>query len=443
MTTFRSPNRPQLPSDHNFVTTLVAATAQTVVVPAAARVAIFNKSTSDILSVAVDQTIDTSPTASSGTQVATFDSITGATAIALQNYSFGFQTVSFTSAKVESDSTGLAADASGFQLVDFAVALGRNKATGFVKNDNTVLQMVINVDAGGDNTQTFRQGDLLTFGDVVKAINLRYPDVTVDLVADDIRITSNTTGTGSSILIDDTAGTGSTLVLALADYTSVPAATAGTTTAYTVDVDRDGLAAPVTVSVTGDNAQTFGELATEIEADLTGITVTIDSGGILLTSDLDATTSAILISADTLFSVLTDYSAVDGATAAVQIAYEMDVSINGAGAITVSLNATDFNTYTTLAIDIDAAIAAGAACTVVGSTLETVSDATAAGSTIDIVDDNLLSSLAEFLQLEAAVEGNLPQANFVQNPDMLDISGASTIDIESAGTPTVHISFYG
>jgi len=437
---YRGPNRPQVISDLNFVTTLAAGVAQTLAIPEGIRTAVFNVSTADELSVSLDVAIDTSPSATNGVQVATCDSITGATAIALADFASGYQEVSFTETKLDSDPTGLAADTAGFQFVDFDVTLGANKATGFVKEDGATLDTVIDTDTAGDVTVSYRKGDLLTFGDVVKAINRENTPCSATLVGDDIVISSLTTGSSSAIAIDDT---NSTLFLALADYNEVPAATAGTTTSYTVDVDKNGDASPVTVSVTGENAQNFADLITEIEADLTGITVAIVGGDIRLTSDSTLTTSAIAITSDTLFSELSDYNAIESAVVAVQINYVMDVNVDGLGDINVSLNAGDFTTYTELAADIDTAIAAKAAAAIVGSTIKVTSDLVGAGSTVVITDTNLLSSLPEFLQLESAVDGNMPQANFIQNPVALNVIGNSTIDMESSGTPIVHVSFYG
>lgn len=439
MARYRGPDRPQNFSNDTFFITLAAGVAQTVGVPEGSNVVRVAGSDTSALYVSVDATIDTSPTATSGEQIATFDTITGATAIALQDYNFGFQNVSYTGTKVESDPTGLAADTAGYQLVDFAVPVSRGKPTGFIVTDDSTLDVVINVDAAGEQTEALRKGDHLDFQSVVNSINKKFLGVRASVVDDDIRVESKSVAVGSAIAINDTT---STLFLAMADYTAVESAVARTTTDYTVDVDRNGLAAPVTVTVNGDDAQTFGELATEIEADLTGITVTITGGDILLTSDLDTAASAIAITSDLLFSEVTDYSAIDSATAASQIDYIMNVDADGLGDILVSLNAGDFTTYTELAFDIDAAIAAKAACTVVGSTLETVSDLTGATSSIVITDTNLLSSLPEFLQLEASANGNLPQANFIQDPGDLNVKGASTVDIESPGTPNVTISFY-
>ena len=439
MTTYRGPNRPQNVSSDTFFITLVADTAQTIGVPANSKVVRVAGSDASALYVSVDATIDTTPTASQGEQVATFDTITGATAIALQDYNVGSQNVSFTGTKVASDPTGLAADTAGYQLVDFDTVVTRGKATGFSLDDDSTLNVVIDIDSAGDQTESFRKSDLLDFQSVINAINSKFLTAKASIDDDAIRISSRSTGASSAI---DTDGVLSTLFVAMADYNAVESAVARTTTAYTVDVDKDGDASPVTVSVTGDNAQTFGDLVTEIEADLTGVTVAVVGGDILLSSQLDTTASAIAITSDTLFSAVEDYSAIDGAVAASQIDYIMNVDADGLGDILVSLNSTDFTTYTELAADIDTAISAKAACTVVGSTLEIVSDLTGASSSIVITDTNLLSSLPEFLQLETSANGNVPQANFVQDPEDLNVLGASTIDIESPATPDVTISFW-
>jgi len=439
MTVYRGPNRPQNFSTDTFFITLVADTAQIVGVPEGSNVVRIAGDTADALYVSVDQTIDTSPTATSGVQVATCDTITGATAVSFQDYESGYQEISFTETKLATDPTGLAADTAGYQLIDFDTVVERGKATGFIVNDDALLDVVIDIDGAGDQTESFRKGDLLDFQAVINAINRKFLTAKASIDDDAIRISSRTTGVSSAIDTDDTL---STLLLAMADYNAVESAVARTTTAYTVDVDKNGDASPVTVSVTGDNAQTFADLVAEVEADLTGITVALVDGDIRLTSDQTTTGSAIAITSDTLFDQLNDYNALESATAAAQIDYIMNVDVDGLGDILVSLNAGDFTTYTELAADIDTAIAAKAAAAIVGSTIKVTSDLAGAGSSVVITDTNLLSSLPEFLQVEDAADGNLPQANFIQDPEDLNIKGASTVEIESPGTPDVTISFY-
>lgn len=82
-------------------------------------------------------------------------------------------------------------------------------------------------------------------------------------------------------------------------------------TVYTVTVTVDGTAYPV--SVVGSAAQTFTNLITEIDADLTGATTTLVGGNLRVTSDTTGLTSSVVISSDNLFRHLTAFVRIDSA----------------------------------------------------------------------------------------------------------------------------------
>lgn len=555
MTTYRSPNRPQAPSSQTFVTTLVADTAQTVNVPSTARVAIFTKSTADPLSVSIGVAINTSPSATAGTQVATFDTITGATAIVLDAFAGGFQVVDVGSAITLASPTGVAntskirtasvnvdgADTAGFQVVDVGGAKSGGTATGLANdidtagiqvvdvggakaggtatglaNDSTVYTATVDVnDAASPQAIAVTGSTAQTYTTLIAELDTDTTGASWSIVAGNLVATSDATGASSAIDIVDTD-----LFSTLTDFVAVVSPVDGIDeTVYTATVDVDDAASPQAISIVGNAAQTYTELLSELNDDTTGATWAIVSGNLRCTSALlglgsaidivntdlfdtltdfvavnapvdaaddftisvrgkamqtyadliseinndiggataslvggdlritsDDTTvsSAIDIEDVDLFADLADFVAVDAAVASVEIDYEMTVAIDGNPPSAISLNSSDFNDFDALVADIEAVVAGdGAEATVAGSTILITSDTTGAGSSIVIVDDNLYSSIAEFLQLEAFVLGNMPQANFTLNPDTLNIEGASTIDIESSGTPVISIAFYG
>lgn len=79
-------------------------------------------------------------------------------------------------------------------------------------------------------------------------------------------------------------------------------------TTYTIDVNVDNTI--YNVSVVGSSAQTFGDLVTELNADITGATVTIDSGNIKLTNNSTDPTGLAFFddSTDALFLNCTGFS---------------------------------------------------------------------------------------------------------------------------------------
>lgn len=69
------------------------------------------------------------------------------------------------------------------------------------------------------------------------------------------------------------------------------------------------------IAIVGSEAPTMGDVATQINQDLVGASAVVIGGGILVTSDTLGTSSAIAIVDTDLFSLLTNFSAIDSAVA--------------------------------------------------------------------------------------------------------------------------------
>jgi hypothetical protein len=80
----------------------------------------------------------------------------------------------------------------------------------------------------------------------------------------------------------------------------------------TIAVDGGGAQA---INVVGEEAQTFTQLIAEINQDLTGASIALEGGNLVVTSDTLGTSSSIAITDTDLFSTLTNFSAVDAAVA--------------------------------------------------------------------------------------------------------------------------------
>ena len=85
-------------------------------------------------------------------------------------------------------------------------------------------------------------------------------------------------------------------------------------TVYTATINPDGGGAQA-IAIVGSEAQTMGAVVAQINLDLTGASAAVIAGGILVTSDTLGASSSILITDTDLFSTLTNFAAVDAATA--------------------------------------------------------------------------------------------------------------------------------
>ncbi len=166
---------------------------------------------------------------------------------------------------------------------------------------------------------------ILTYPTLVTEINAQLTGAVVDVVNGNLRFTRTSTGTAAAISIQDgvTAAAGSPQVLPLfanlPDFVAINTATTGggnstgldnDSTLYSIVINVDAAAgspAEQTLSVQGQNVQTYTELVTALNTQLTGATIAITSdGNILVWSDLvSASTSSIAITAAPSGSPLT------------------------------------------------------------------------------------------------------------------------------------------
>jgi len=93
-----------------------------------------------------------------------------------------------------------------------------------------------------------------------------------------------------------------------------PSGLANDSTVYTATINPDGGGAQ-SIAVVGSEAQTMGTVVDQINQDLTGASAVVIAGGILVTSDTFGASSSIAITDTDLFLTLTNFSAVDSATA--------------------------------------------------------------------------------------------------------------------------------
>ena len=164
-----------------------------------------------------------------------------------------------------------------------------------------------------------------------------------------LRITSDSVGTTSNVTITDGASNG--LLAALAAFTPISVETSGyqevdftvskaggdatglanDATVYTASVVVDG-GASQPIAVTGSAAQTYTTLLAELNADTTGAVWSIEGGNLRCTSSSTGSGSTVAITTGTVFTTLTNYSAVltavagTGAAAAAGVDGTTDVS---------------------------------------------------------------------------------------------------------------------
>lgn len=189
------------------------------------------------------------------------------------------------------------------------------------------------------------------------------------------------------------------------------AVTAGTATAlvgattYTATVTVDGVAKPI--SILGSAASTFGDLITELNADLgASATAAIVGGNIKITSATYGPSSTVSITADTLFAApLAGFVAVNAATAGTgTTSYTMTVTVDANGPVTVTLNPLVTTTFGGLVTLINTAIGATGVAAIAGGDLKVTSSTSGTSSKVLLTVGTLLPAVAGFV-------GLLPPAN--------------------------------
>ena len=190
---------------------------------------------------------------------------------------------------------------------------GSPGAVGSPGTGGFAYEMRVIVDSGSTQTLLFEGADIQTWETLLTEINAQLTGAVADFVDGNIRITSNTTGTTSAVSILDGQTSTSPIIFpllaSLTDFVAVNTATkaggnstglTNDSTLYSITINIDlaaGSPSGQTLSVQGQNAQTYTELVTALNTQLTGATIAITSdGNILVWSDLvSATNSSIAI----------------------------------------------------------------------------------------------------------------------------------------------------
>ena len=179
-------------------------------------------------------------------------------------------------------------------------------------------------------------------------------------------------------------------------------------TVYTATVDVDGAEAPQAISIVGSASQTFQTVIDELNADTTGAVWSLGGNGLVCTSNSTGAASSINILDVDLFSTLNGFSSVEIAVNGTTTLYTATITIDGNAPTAIAITGDDALTFGDLVTELNAiANPAGANWSLgVADDLQADSQGPAgASSTILIVDTDLFSSLNNFAQIDAAVDG--------------------------------------
>lgn len=358
----------------------------------------------------------------------------------------------------EDNTTPVAATA-GYQVVDFNGAINQGQQFWDFNGSIESASQVINVGdtrVGGDPTglandatvydlRVFVDGVLnsidvvgsaaQTYTDLLTEINTDLTGATAELLGGNIRVISSSSGAASTIAITEGVGA-DPLLVNLTDFQAIESATKGANnptgllddaTNYTVNVAVDGGVVQA-LTVQGQNAQTFGDLVTQLNALLSGAVIELDTatGNVLVRSDLvDALLSAVATTDVSLLAALTGFNSIVAATnnvtnptrlandatnftATVTVdALPYAIQITGSAAQTfgdlvAQLN-TDLGAVATAAIGDGTTLTNGVL--VPNGQLAIVSATTGVASTVTITDVDLFSNLDGYVALLTPVVG--------------------------------------
>lgn len=292
------------------------------------------------------------------------------------------------------------------------------------------------VNGAGLATYTINATAAQTYNDLVAALDSAIGPATVELLNGNVRFISNTPGLASAISVQEGPGLGAAepLFANLTDFVNIDSSTKGasnptglpdTSTNFTLSVAIDG-GAPQLVSTQGQNAQTFGELLTQLNNVLVGGSIEISGGDLLVKSDTsDATTSSVTVVDVSLLASLVGFNSIGLATvgganptglANDPTVYEASVTVDGlpyAVQVTGS-TAQDFASLIAQ-INIDLSPVAQAAIgdgttpvngvVIPNGQIGIVSLSTGLTSSVVISDSDLFGSLNGFQSLETPVNG--------------------------------------
>jgi hypothetical protein len=321
---------------------------------------------------------------------------------------------------------------SASQVINVGGTIVGGDSTGLA-NDATVYDLRVYVD-GVLNTVNITGSAAQTYTDLVNEINTDISGATAELLNGNVRIISSSSGTSSSIGISEGIGA-DPLLAALTDFQGVNSMTQGANnptglnddaTNYTVQVAVDGGAAQA-LTVQGQNAQTFGDLAVQLNALLTGATIELTTdGNILVRSELsDAGVSNIATTTVSLLAALTGFNATVAATvggtnptglANDATQYEASVTVDGIP-YALQITGSAAQTFGALVTEMNTDLGAVATAVIGDGTTATngivvpngqigiVSSSTGITSTVSVTDVDLFSSLNDFEGLLTPVNG--------------------------------------
>ena len=297
-----------------------------------------------------------------------------------------------------SDTTGasssiLIADTDLFSTLTTFVAV-----LGAVAGTSTTFTATVNPDSGGNQPISIVGEAAQTYADLVTELDADTTGASWSIATGDLVCTSDTTGGNSSISILDTD-----LFSTMPLFSSILAATPGTTTTFTATVNPDGGGAQP-ISVFGEGVATFTTLITELDADTTGASWSIIGGDLVCTSDTTGVGSSIAIIDTDLFAGITNFSSILSAVVGTTTVYTATLTIDGGEGQAISIVGDDAQNYTDLIgeLELDTTISEWA---LIGGDLRCSSDTSGASSSVLISDGGLFAALTEFVSILAAVPG--------------------------------------
>lgn len=229
-----------------------------------------------------------------------------------------------------------------------------------------------------------------TFADVINELNTDLGvAATASIVGGDIKITSTSVGTLSTVSIVP-----GSLFPALAGFSNIlpPQNGGGTSRKYSATVVVDGVIK--SVNFTGLAGTTFGNVISEINADLgVSATAAIVGGNIRITSATTGLASSVVVyDSGFLFDSLTGYAGISSVNGTAPTLYTATVFVDGVETA-VSVQGSAAQTFTTLIDEINADLGVSATATIVGGNIKITSAATGLASSVSIVDGSLFKTV--------------------------------------------------
>lgn len=222
----------------------------------------------------------------------------------------GHQAAKF-GAAVGSDATGLSptsAATAGTSTATYSAPLTTGSASGMTANRK--YSAIVTVD-GVLKSVNFLGSDAATVADVLTQVNIDLgASAVATLTGGNIVVTSATTGTSSSVSIQDSGFLFSTLP----GFKSFSAVDGKAATNYLATITVDGV--DKAISIQGSAAQTITTLIAEINTDLAdAATAALDAGSIVVTSATTGVASKVSMSDISLFRSVTGFAGLDVAVA--------------------------------------------------------------------------------------------------------------------------------